>query len=73
METQSSQINPQIHWGHFGTMMMAMVLLLGMTWMEKPDIFSFQESSPAVADAPHYYAYVPPAERPPAGSIRRKY
>ena len=61
MEIQSSQINPQIHWGHFGAVMMAMVLVLGMSWMEKPDLFSFKKVFPAVADAPHYYAYVPPA------------
>jgi hypothetical protein len=61
LEIQSSQINPQIHWGHFGAVMMAMVLVLGMSWMEKPDLFSFKKVSPAVANVPRYYAYVPPA------------
>ena len=60
LEIQSSQINPQIHWGHFGAVMMAMVLVLGMSWMEKPDLFSFKKAPAVIADAPHYYAYVPP-------------
>jgi len=59
-EAQSS-IEPSIHWGHFGAVMMVMVLVLGMSWMEKPDLFSFKNNV-AIDDqnVPHYYAYVPP-------------
>jgi hypothetical protein len=61
LEIQSSQINPPIHWGHFGAVMMAMVLVLGMSWMEKPDLFSFKNNAAAQdQNVPHYYAYVPP-------------
>jgi hypothetical protein len=61
-EIQPSQINSQIHWGHFGAIMMVTVLVLGMSWMEKPELFSFKKSISANdQNAPHYYAYVPPA------------
>ncbi len=60
-ETQPPQIESPIHWGHFGAVMMTMVLVLGMSWMEKPDLFSFKKNA-AQGDqnVPHYYAYVPP-------------
>jgi len=60
--------NPDaINWGHFGVVLSTMVLLLGVTWMQQPQLFSFKKSSPTadVADAPKYYAYVEPAEDHP--------
>jgi hypothetical protein len=60
-EVPPSQVESSIHWGHFGAVMMVMVLVLGMSWMEKPELFSFKKSSSSDANAPHYYAYIPPA------------
>lgn len=63
-EAQPSQTSSSISWGHFGIIMMAMVLVVGMSWMEKPDLFNFHKASDlalAQQNAPHYYAYVPPA------------
>jgi hypothetical protein len=62
---QPIQPLPSIHWGHFSAVLMTMVLILGMSWMEKPELFSFNKSAPSLTeqqDAPHYYAYVPPAQ-----------
>lgn len=57
-----TQISPSIHWGHFGAVMMVMVLVLGMSWMEKPDLFSLKKNTAIDnQNAPRYYAYVPPA------------
>lgn len=58
-----TEVSPPIHWGHFGAILMAMVLILGMSWMEKPELFSFKNSASTAVDqnVPHYYAYVPPA------------
>src|SRR5258708_7850143 len=57
--------SPPIHWGHFGIIIATIVLLAGITWMKKPEIFSLNKSSASnkVADAnvPHYYPYVAPA------------
>lgn len=52
-----------VHWGHFGVVLAAMVLVLGMSWMENPKLFDLKKA-PAVSDAnvPHYVAYVPSAE-----------
>jgi hypothetical protein len=63
-EAQPSQTSSSISWGHFGIIMMAIVLVVGMSWMEKPDLFDFHKASElalAQQNAPHYYAYVPPA------------
>lgn len=61
---ESATTSPPIHWGHFGTILAAIVLLLGMTWMKQPQLFSFNKSRPVAdsADVPKYYAYVQPAE-----------
>jgi hypothetical protein len=66
MNTQFSnsqtEVQPPIHWGHFGFIVLAMFLLLGMSWMEKPDLFSLKKNLLASdSSAPEYYAYVPPA------------
>jgi hypothetical protein len=58
-----TQVAPPIHWGHFGAIMMVMVLVLGMSWMEKPDLFSFKKNIAADdQNVPHYYAYVQPTQ-----------
>jgi hypothetical protein len=58
---QPAQSTSSITWGHFGFIILAMVLVLGMSWMEKPDLFSLKKSSVADTNVSHYYAYVPPA------------
>lgn len=62
---------PAIHWGHFGTIMLAAVLLFGLAFLEKPQMFSFNQTKNSVADAnvPHYYAYVPPTEDLPQPAV----
>jgi len=75
MEYTNTKILPQdsfqIHWGHFGIIAAALVLILGMSWMEKPGLFDF--SKPAAMadaqDAPRYYAYVTPAEDLPQPEV----
>ncbi len=44
--------------------MSSMVLLLGMAWMQQPQLFKFNKVPALVeyADVPKYYAYVQPAE-----------
>ena len=67
----SSEISPHIHWGHFGTVMGVLVLLIGMTWLSKPELFSFKNNSAVAADpnTPHYYAYVPAADDLPQPEV----
>ena len=67
----SSEISPHIRWGHFGIIMAAIVLLAGITWMEKPQLFSLNKNLAAAgnADVPHYYAYVPPPEDQPQPEV----
>jgi hypothetical protein len=56
--TINNEIAPHIHWGHFGTIMTAIVLLAGMTWVSKPELFQFnKEVAASDASVPHYYAY----------------
>ena len=58
-----NQNTQQINWGHFGVIMLMMVLVLGMSWMEKPDLFNFTKSSELLStnqNVPHYYAYAAP-------------
>lgn len=63
-QTQILENPNAIHWGHFGVVLGAMLLLLGATYMQKPKLFSFNKSSVAInsEDVPKYYAYVQPAE-----------
>lgn len=63
-QIQTAEVVAPIHWGHFGTIMAAIVLLAGITWMQKPQLFSFKKNQTAVSNVniPKYYAYVQPAE-----------
>src|SRR2546430_245728 len=67
--TGSSQ--QAIHWGHFGTILAAIVLLLGLAWMKQPQLFSFKKTSYVAADhnIPQYYAYVAPPEDQPKPAV----
>src|SRR5438105_11502470 len=68
---QTAQMPAPIHWGHFGAVLGVMVLLLGFSWMQKPDLFAFHKNAVLVDDAntPHYYAYqAPPAQPLVAGA-----
>jgi hypothetical protein len=70
IEIPSSEISPHIHWGHFGTIMGVIVLLLGVTWLSKPQLFDFKKvAAVSNADVPHYYAYVPPADDLPQPEV----
>ncbi len=53
-----------IHWGHFGVIMMTAVLLLGLSWFEKPQLFDFHKSQDVAdnSDVPRYYPYVAPSQ-----------
>ena len=60
--TLETSVDQSIHWGHFGAIMMVMFLVLGMSFMEKPELFSFKKNIAADdQNTPHYYAYAPPA------------
>jgi hypothetical protein len=66
----NSEISPHIHWGHFGTIFGALVLLLGMTWLAKPQLFDLKKSQPVSdANVPHYYAYITPPEDMPQPEV----
>ncbi len=63
---QSAQAGPGINFGHLGIIFFAVVLLLGVSYFEKPELFSFKNNQSAEAasvdpNVPHYYAYVTPA------------
>lgn len=64
----AQEITPPIHWGHFGVITATIILLAAVTWMKKPEIFSFGKTNPAVQyavqDVPHYYPYVAPPATP---------
>ncbi len=70
-EIPNTQILPHIHWGHFGAIMGAIILLAGMTWVSKPDFLSLKNNSTAAGnrDVPHYYAYVTPPEDQPQPEV----
>lgn len=57
----------QFHTGHLKAVLMVAVLLLGISWMKNPQLFSVfkNQKAPSVAataDMPRYYAYVTPSE-----------
>jgi len=59
LEPSSGSVNL----GHLGVVVFSLLLLLGMTWLKQPQLFSIKKSvSMATNDAPKYYAYVQPAE-----------
>ena len=64
----SPEVTPPIHWGHIGIIMGTIILLAAVTWMKKPDIFSFEKTNETVQyaaqDVPHYYPYVAPPATP---------
>jgi hypothetical protein len=64
-----SQNSAQIHWGHFAIVLGAFVLILGMSYMEKPELFNLNKPAVVADDAPHYYAYVTPAEDLPQPEV----
>ena len=44
----SPEVTPPIHWGHFGIIMGTIILLAAVTWMKKPEIFSFEKTNETV-------------------------
>jgi hypothetical protein len=52
-----------LHFGHLGLVALVAVVLLGMTWLRDPELFSFKQTAAeqASTEAPAYYAYVPDA------------
>jgi len=69
LETTAAQ--PSIHFGHLGIIALSVFLLLGFSYMEKPQLFSFKKTNTALADAniPHYYPYVTPAADQPQPEV----
>lgn len=64
---QNNNLNSKgtIHFGHLGLILTVAVLLVGVTWMKNPGIFSGNKIHSADAEAsdlPRYVAYEPPAE-----------
>lgn len=54
-----------IHFGHLGLILAVAFLLVGITWMKNPGIFSgnkLQNGGAEVSGLPRYVAYEPPAE-----------
>jgi hypothetical protein len=67
---QDNPTQPSIHFGHFGIVMLAAILLLGISWMKNPALFVLHPvSQTADADAPHYVAYVTPPEDLPQPAV----
>jgi len=62
----SAETYSPVHLGHLGAISLVMVILLGISWMKNPQLFSFDKSKTAKAslslDVPVYYAYVPSEE-----------
>ena len=55
-----------LHFGHLGVIALALVLLGGVSYMEKPQLFSFKKTiQVADANVPHYYPYVAPVDDQP--------
>ncbi len=64
---QNNNLNSKgtIHFGHLGLILAVAVLLVGVTWMKNPGVFSgnkIQSAGSEVSDLPRYVAYEPPAE-----------
>ncbi len=54
-----------IHFGHLGLILAVAFLLVGVTWMKNPGVFSgnkLQNGGAEVSNLPRYVAYEPPAE-----------
>lgn len=62
-----------IHWGHFGLIVSVVVVLVGVSYMKKPELFSFKKNTNQnVADdsrVPKYFAYVTPREDLPTPAV----
>lgn len=62
---ESEQKSFGINFGHLGIIAAAIILLLGVTWMEKPQLFSFKTTASNLADSqdvPHFVPYVAPPQ-----------
>jgi len=58
MDNSLNTQTENIHWGHFAVILSSLVLLVGVTWLSKPELFNFKKSPTASsANVPHYYAY----------------
>lgn len=70
MELADSSFQPQlssdtIHGGHFGAVLLTAILLLGISWMKNPELFTLHKAANLAASdssVPRYYAYVTPPE-----------
>lgn len=52
-----------INFGHLSVVMFSLLVLLGMTWLKQPQLFSIKKSgNVASVNVPKYYAYVQPAD-----------
>ncbi len=64
IEAESAQPqNEAVSYGNLAVVFFALVLLLGLTWLKQPQLFSLKHTAVLNnADVPKYYAYVQPAE-----------
>ncbi len=59
--TNLEQPSAPINFGHLSVVMFSLLVLLGLTWLKQPQLFSIKKSnSVAENNAPKYYAYVQP-------------
>ncbi len=55
------QTSPPINFGHLGAVVFCLIVLLGLTWLKQPQLFSIKKSANvAENNVPKYYAYVQP-------------
>lgn len=60
LQLQDAQATPSIHWGHFGLILITIIILAGITLMQKPELFSVKNKNLiSEQEAPKYYAYTP--------------
>ena len=65
IQNNNLQNKSSIHFGHLGLILAVAVLLVGVTWMKNPGVFSgkgIRSAEAEVSDLPKYVAYTPPAE-----------
>ena len=68
--TETTKTLSEIQWGHFGIIMLAAVLLLGMTWLKNPELLSLNKNKNlASTQMLHYVPYVPSAEDLPQPAV----
>lgn len=71
LDQETGQAPAGISWGNFAIVVITILLLLGVTYIKKPELFSAKEKKYSAADyanTPSYYAYVEPSTPQVAGA-----